>query len=59
MDPESRIYLQALYELTLEACGGNKQFMKSLPESELPKILESDVEKRYYEIKKRQPINDV
>ena len=45
-----RIALQALYELSLEACGGNKELLDSLPIEEYPKILEEDLYKRYIKL---------
>jgi hypothetical protein len=51
MPSDTKLYLRALYELSLEACGGNQELFNSLSEGEYPNIFEGDLEKRFLKLK--------
>lgn len=53
-DDMERAIIQAMYELSLEACGGREEVLLEMAQSgnedNMPKILESDIKKRVEEI---------
>lgn len=52
---DSRLILQALYELSLEACGGDAVRLDSLAKAnEMPNVLAQDLHRRYLKLKQEK-----